>query len=72
MRSVTPPCCVNLKALASRFFSTCFSRAASVRSVGGSAGIERDRELQALVLRQLAEGALELVAQLGERAPARR
>ena len=38
MRSRTLPCRVNLKALASRFFSTCLSRVASVRTLAGSPG----------------------------------
>ena len=36
MRRETLPCSVNLKALDRRFLSTCCSRRASVRMVGGS------------------------------------
>ena len=38
MASETPPCLVNLNALASRFFSTCLRRPRSVLTRGGSAG----------------------------------
>ena len=54
-----------LKALASRFFSTC-----SPSGVGAQRrrqrGIDVDREGEALVLRHLPESALELFAQVGE------
>ena len=56
MRRRTVPCRVNLKALASRFFSTCFSRVASVRMVSGSPGamsIENSRPFSCAICRKV-------------------
>ena len=68
MRIVTPPSSVNLTAFESRFFSTCWSRCSSVRIDGGTFGAEDlDRELEALLLRERPERALDVVADVAER-----
>ncbi len=66
MCSDTPPCRVNLKAFASRFFRHLLQPACVGLERGGQALVEGDREGKPLVLGHLPEIAFQVVAQLGE------
>jgi len=68
MRIVTVPVSVNFTAFESRFFSTCCRRCSSVTIAGGTFAPEiLHLELEALLLAQRLEGALHVVAYVGER-----
>ena len=63
---LTEPPSVNLRALESRFFSTCRSRPASTAKAGGRPGCQLNRERHPLLLGDRPEFAPDRILQLGQ------